>query len=1142
MRKGALMVLSVLCLMLFHQAVGATVRHYTGGDGKSYTWYSIPIDGDLEGVAPEEIDELQILCDGEDLSLPLDEFTYLTLNARWQGGSGAYEYMMVIVPGAPKLGEYTFTLRSGAVSNTYSEIQSQNNRFPAPDTGTLKLRASTFSWEPISSATGPYYYRLEIQDPRSSSVSCSIAFPEASDRCDIVYPYMTSRVRGMTSHTVPDGFLTRGETYYARVSVCDAPNFHDVQNRSMTPWVIFTYGGGIPYMFVQHYKVESADVWRSDATEFNRLMFSVTDENGNPVTSVDKLTDVTLYGPGLSVVPLSPPVFKTYKLRYGSYSGSLDFDDDFTYVPVFYADLPDGLPAGEYRLDVTYDGAVFQRTYLYEGVRALPVVPASSFDLKEEASGALTWTWDVPEPFCSSSLAKDSSSRAVVEITREGKSMGWLFITVPPCPGRLTFPYDLIQTLNAMGDTFTLWIQVRTNTYGNRTLSNKLTLNRLEPTTPSPTKVEGTVTDADSGDAVVGAKVAFLTHGPTLTTDAGGAFSSSDVPSGTYDVQVSASSYFTKVLQEVKLSPGATHELSTSVSPKAPTLSDLSAAPAELPNNGLATALLTARVSHPSGPGALSSIVADLSSLGGKTSQTLYDDGSHGDATSGDGIYSYRTTAAVSTGARGYSLNVTAWDKNGFKALGSIELSVVEKAAGTVAPASSDTKAFINALESQDLVVSVRLNPVDAASMLCVRAGGCFTLTVYRPDGSLYDTYDVTDSIDITIEDAEPGKWRYETTNNCDTEVAYEIQTKGSGTGMMVGRVVDAFTGKGLTGALVCANTGGSTMTIEHGYFAGVAVAGTGAVIVELSGYKRHVRTGVAIQTGETTNLAVRLVPVSGPVENVPSGQNVYEIKEPKSSPAPPKQPVAASTTGGDLEVSALFPPYASEVDLYAGVVIDAPAPDGGLYLFDPAKGPVEFSGLCPWVSGTREEQSGSLWAAGPVSAMCPADYLFFSLVTPAGRGLGDFDLSYYTVTLAQPPPSGTSVLQIKKPKASPVAGVQPLAVKKAEDGDARELWAWFPPQEEPVYLYVGYIKPSEPEKVYLFSAWNDEVELKGTLTAWREAVTHKQHARIRSFSEAEAEAGQYAFFSLRTTDPAGLSSFKLVYFLIALAEGETGP
>ena len=55
------------------------------------------------------------------------------------------------------------------------------------------------------------------------------------------------------------------------------------------------------------------------------------------------------------------------------------------------------------------------------------------------------------------------------------------------------------------------------------------------------------------------------------------------------------------------------------------------------------------------------SVSADLSALGGAASQAFYDDGTHGDATSGDNVFSYSTTvpAATTIGAKSLAFMVS---------------------------------------------------------------------------------------------------------------------------------------------------------------------------------------------------------------------------------------------------------------------------------------------------------------------------------------------------------------------------------------------------------------------------------------------------------------------------------------------------
>ncbi|GAI28352.1 unnamed protein product, partial [marine sediment metagenome] len=52
----------------------------------------------------------------------------------------------------------------------------------------------------------------------------------------------------------------------------------------------------------------------------------------------------------------------------------------------------------------------------------------------------------------------------------------------------------------------------------------------------------------------------------------------------------------------------------------------------------------------------------DLSSVGDSSNQTMYDDGTHGDGTSGDYIYSYEVTVATNATLGMKYLTVTAYD------------------------------------------------------------------------------------------------------------------------------------------------------------------------------------------------------------------------------------------------------------------------------------------------------------------------------------------------------------------------------------------------------------------------------------------------------------------------------------------------
>lgn len=84
---------------------------------------------------------------------------------------------------------------------------------------------------------------------------------------------------------------------------------------------------------------------------------------------------------------------------------------------------------------------------------------------------------------------------------------------------------------------------------------------------------------------------------------------------------------------------------------------------------------ISATVSPATG-GTIQSVTADLSNLGLSAATQLYDDGSHGDAVSGDGVYSLTTSPASGSNGLVLGLNVNVTDNEGNAAGDSIPFSL----------------------------------------------------------------------------------------------------------------------------------------------------------------------------------------------------------------------------------------------------------------------------------------------------------------------------------------------------------------------------------------------------------------------------------------------------------------------------------
>jgi hypothetical protein len=538
------------------------------------------------------------------------------------------------------------------------------------------------------------------------------------------------------------------------------------------------------------------------------------------------------------------------------------------------------------------------------------------------------------------------------------------------------------------------------NTPGDYSLSLSLISG---PPVPVATTVKGSITNSDTGESIPAANISLHQGAYVLSTASDGTFASSEIPPGTYQVEITAANYFTKSLSNVTISTGMTNDLSAALAPKSPKILSAGVDPGEVYNDGATTTLFTAKVTDPDGPGDISSVVVDLAQIGGSASQEMYDDGTHGDAVSGDSVYSYQTTVATDTPVQQFSLNVTASDLYGFTTYDNINLKVIKRIVATVKPEQVDTHTITNSLSNQTLVVSFKLDPSGAAN-----DGGfdgesaCYVeLTVYRPDGTVYGVYNVSESLDISIPEAEGGDWTFETVNKCPDSVTYELQTKGSGTGMFVGRITNAYTGLGVVSATVTCNTGGSTVTLDEGYFSGIAVAGTDAAVTSTAtGYYTNVQENITIQAGATASFAIQMVADASAPQPAPLTKQWYKIIEPKKDPAPLTQPFAVKASAGSLCFNALFPLYQEPVNIYLGISPDLPGMSGKIFLFNENNELVEMTDntLYPWREGVTNAQSSQILSV-PLSDLPSFNCTLYSIVTTDPDALSNYDIVSFAFT-----------------------------------------------------------------------------------------------------------------------------------------------
>jgi hypothetical protein len=109
-----------------------------------------------------------------------------------------------------------------------------------------------------------------------------------------------------------------------------------------------------------------------------------------------------------------------------------------------------------------------------------------------------------------------------------------------------------------------------------------------------------------------------------------------------------------------------------------PQILDFELLPNIVGNDGVAEVVVTVELVHPLGLNHIESVFIDLSDVGGKSLQELYDSGRHGDEERKDGIYTYKFGIPLGTEPGDYALYVSVEDTEGKLAGTNLMLEVID--------------------------------------------------------------------------------------------------------------------------------------------------------------------------------------------------------------------------------------------------------------------------------------------------------------------------------------------------------------------------------------------------------------------------------------------------------------------------------
>ncbi|MBF0524189.1 MAG: carboxypeptidase regulatory-like domain-containing protein [Deltaproteobacteria bacterium] len=372
----------------------------------------------------------------------------------------------------------------------------------------------------------------------------------------------------------------------------------------------------------------------------------------------------------------------------------------------------------------------------------------------------------------------------------------------------------------------------------------------------------GEVRDEATGLPVMGANVSTDVGNFLQITNTAGSFYFRLSPR-IYLVTFKAPGYISRSANAA-VSAGQVIQLTIVLTPNKPSITSATASPGGILDDEVTTSHLMAVVSHPNGLGDIAQVTADLSPIGGNPYQPLVAAGADPDDRTAGGTYGADITAKMGTSVGSKNIVITAVDKMGFTDRAPVTLSVGHQATDTVTSASPVGGDFSNQITGQTLTVHISLHPpvTISASASAARRAACKTLaTIYKPDGSLYQTVDVSSGdAEVNVPQAAAGKYTFSVKTDCSDAVKFWTVAKGSGTGVLGGLVTDAFTNQRLTGVSVDTTIGVHGFTSDGLYFI-TAPAGKADVTYSLTNYQDTTQTGVVIDTGAVQEIDMVLNP-----------------------------------------------------------------------------------------------------------------------------------------------------------------------------------------------------------------------------------------------------------------------------------------
>ena len=218
----------------------------------------------------------------------------------------------------------------------------------------------------------------------------------------------------------------------------------------------------------------------------NKLSFDVRTDGGDWITDRNIVTGVTLRDPSNNIVSIGTVEFSSYDYLPAGFDKGTSSWLYNSNMPLtdFSAPINQDLVIGVYTLEVTTNnGQTLTKNINFEFKLKLPYISSRSFQIHQDSSGNLFWTWEIPQKLLSLAGSYDLVVKAGIGVYTNTHTPGDTYTlfwpNIPVEMGHLYVPNSVFQQIINGKDKISFSFQVRTTNNNARGYSKRIEINDL---------------------------------------------------------------------------------------------------------------------------------------------------------------------------------------------------------------------------------------------------------------------------------------------------------------------------------------------------------------------------------------------------------------------------------------------------------------------------------------------------------------------------------------------------------------------------------------------------------------------------------------------------------------------------------------